>query len=288
MRAPPLRTLRPSRCTPSEVWSLRATRAAPSSRPYLQRGRCNHGVTILAPPPRKRPPSPLRQRLALRGTYTKMPCTLALMWALAPPQPLLPTSRRGHRPSSHSILHRISGTLKALARVSVPARSRLPPASLCRRLSAKRGAKACTAVRLPSRCASIRGTTPWGRPPRGTARSGPASESLTDEGEEERDSDGSVRDVRDKKRRYAKTFRDTEKHLFEKLRHRLFPQDPHAKRSECLERAIESVDELLQLRESEAQRQKEMHYLKQQLSDAERRIERLCRELNGRSHPMGN
>ena len=67
-------------------------------------------------------------------------------------------------------------------------------------------------------------------------RSGPASESLTDEGEEERDSDGSVRDVRDKKRRYAKTFRDTEKHLFEKLRHRLFPQDPHAKRSECLER----------------------------------------------------
>lgn len=52
--------------------------------------------------------------------------------------------------------------------------------------------------------------------------------------------------------------------------------------------AIESVDELLQLRESEAQRQKEMLYLKQQLSDAERRIERLYRELNGRSHPMGN
>ena len=61
------------------------------------------------------------------------------------------------------------------------------------------------------------------------------SEQLTDEGEE-RDSDGSVRDVRDKKRRYAKTFRDIEKLLFEKLRHRLFPQDPHAKRSECLER----------------------------------------------------
>ena len=61
------------------------------------------------------------------------------------------------------------------------------------------------------------------------------SEQLTDEGEE-RDSDGSVRDVRDKKRRYAKTFRDIEKLLFEKLRNRLFPQDPHAKRSECLER----------------------------------------------------
>ena len=63
------------------------------------------------------------------------------------------------------------------------------------------------------------------------------SEQWTDEGEE-RDSDGSVRDVRDKKRRYAKTFRDIEKQLFEKLRQRLFPQDPHAKRSECLERGL--------------------------------------------------
>jgi len=63
------------------------------------------------------------------------------------------------------------------------------------------------------------------------------SEQFTDEGDE-RDSDGSVRDVRDKKRRYAKTFRDIEKQLFEKLRHRLFPQDPHAKRSECLERGM--------------------------------------------------
>jgi hypothetical protein len=52
--------------------------------------------------------------------------------------------------------------------------------------------------------------------------------------------------------------------------------------------AIESIDELTQLRESEGQRQKEVHYLKQQLSDAERRIERMYRELNGRSHPMGN
>jgi hypothetical protein len=77
---------------------------------------------------------------------------------------------------------------------------------------------------------------PVGRQSRSTPRLGTASEPLTDEGEEERDSDGSVRDVRDKKRRYAKTFRDIEKQLFEKLRHRLFPQDPHAKRSECLER----------------------------------------------------
>jgi hypothetical protein len=67
------------------------------------------------------------------------------------------------------------------------------------------------------------------------------SEQFTDEGDE-RDSDGSVRDVRDKKRRYAKTFRDIEKQLFEKLRHRLFPQDPHAKRSECLERGMCSLD----------------------------------------------
>lgn len=67
------------------------------------------------------------------------------------------------------------------------------------------------------------------------------SEQFTDEGDE-RDSDGSVRDVRDKKRRYAKTFRDIEKQLFEKLRHRLFPQDPHAKRSECLERGMCSRD----------------------------------------------
>ena len=72
------------------------------------------------------------------------------------------------------------------------------------------------------------------------------SEQLTDEGEE-RDSDGSVRDVRDKKRRYAKTFRDIEKLLFEKLRHRLFPQDPHAKRSECLERGTYDLANLMPL-----------------------------------------
>ncbi len=70
-----------------------------------------------------------------------------------------------------------------------------------------------------------------------TTVAGTGSEQLTDEGEEH-DSDGSLRDVRGKKRRYAKTFRDIEKQLFEKLRHRLFPQDPHAKRSECLERGM--------------------------------------------------
>ena len=139
-----------------------------------------------------------------------------------------------------------------------------------------------------------------------TTVAAPGSEQLTDEG----DSDGSVRDVRDKKRKYAKTFRDIEKHLFDKLRKRLFPQDPHAKRSECLERgvcnldsipqliltiaflslcvAIESVDELLHLRESEARHHKEIEDLRQQLVDAERRTERLYRELNGRSLTMGS
>ncbi|KAH9968374.1 hypothetical protein BGW80DRAFT_671630 [Lactifluus volemus] len=129
---------------------------------------------------------------------------------------------------------------------------------------------------------------PVGRQSRSTPRLGTASEPLTDEGEEERDSDGSVRDVRDKKRRYAKTFRDIEKQLFEKLRHRLFPQDPHAKRSECLERAIEGIDELFHLRDSDTRQQQEIESLRQKLADAERTIERLYRELNGRSLTMGN
>jgi len=113
---------------------------------------------------------------------------------------------------------------------------------------------------------------PMTRQSRPTSRSTTAPESLTDEGDEERDSDGSVRDVRDKKRRYAKTFRDIEKQLFEKLRTRLFPQDPHAKRSECLERAIDSVDELMQLRDSEARLRKEAEDLRRQLDEAEHRI----------------
>lgn len=54
--------------------------------------------------------------------------------------------------------------------------------------------------------------------------------------------------------------------------------------------AIESVDidELLHLRESEARHHKEIEDLRQQLADAERRIERLYRELNGRSLTMGS
>lgn len=52
--------------------------------------------------------------------------------------------------------------------------------------------------------------------------------------------------------------------------------------------AIESIDELLHVRESEARRHEEIEDLKQQLADAQRRIEHLCRELNGRSLTIGN
>ena len=70
-----------------------------------------------------------------------------------------------------------------------------------------------------------------------TTVAGTGSKQLTDEGEEH-DSDGSVQDVRDKRCRYAKTFRDIEKQQLKKLLHRLFPQNPHTKRSECLERGM--------------------------------------------------
>ena len=52
--------------------------------------------------------------------------------------------------------------------------------------------------------------------------------------------------------------------------------------------AIESIDELLHIRESDARRHKDIEDLKQQLADAQRRIDHLCRELNGRSLTMGN
>ena len=52
--------------------------------------------------------------------------------------------------------------------------------------------------------------------------------------------------------------------------------------------AIESIDELLHVRENEARRHNEIEDLKQQLADAQRRIEHLCRELNGRSLTIGN
>lgn len=51
--------------------------------------------------------------------------------------------------------------------------------------------------------------------------------------------------------------------------------------------AIDSIDELLLIREREARHLKEIDDLKQQLADAKRRNERLVRELNGRSFAMG-
>jgi hypothetical protein len=52
--------------------------------------------------------------------------------------------------------------------------------------------------------------------------------------------------------------------------------------------AIEGIDELAQLRDSETRQQQEIETLRQKLVDAERRIERLYFELNGRSLAMGN
>jgi predicted RNase H-like nuclease (RuvC/YqgF family) len=52
--------------------------------------------------------------------------------------------------------------------------------------------------------------------------------------------------------------------------------------------AIDGIDELMLHRESETQRQQEIETLRQKLADAERRIERLYLELNGRSLAMGN
>jgi uncharacterized protein Yka (UPF0111/DUF47 family) len=65
----------------------------------------------------------------------------------------------------------------------------------------------------------------------------------------------------------------------------IFPCDPD---NSLLCAAIESVDELMHLRESEARSHKEIEDLRQQLVDSERRIDHLYRELNGRSLTMGN
>jgi hypothetical protein len=51
--------------------------------------------------------------------------------------------------------------------------------------------------------------------------------------------------------------------------------------------AIESIDELFQIRETEARGHKEREELRQQLAVAEGRIAHLCRELSGRSLAMG-
>ncbi|KAI0035212.1 hypothetical protein K488DRAFT_83296 [Vararia minispora EC-137] len=86
--------------------------------------------------------------------------------------------------------------------------------------------------------------------------------------------------ARKKKKDYAKNFRDTEKQHFEELRRRLFPRDPHARRAECLERAIQWVDELGAAKSREMQRTTEISSLRQQLAAAEQRAHMLENRLN--------
>jgi hypothetical protein len=116
--------------------------------------------------------------------------------------------------------------------------------------------------------------------------------------------DSTDENARIKKKQYAKQFRDKEKQLFEKLRRRLFPQDPtHAKREELLERgeysvfywnllfvvsltlntianhnrllAIDAIDEHARLKARERQRSEELEQLRQQLAVAEDRAHQL-------------
>ena len=262
----------PLSCT-WEVWSLRATRAVPLCRPSLQLGRCNHRVTILAPLPHKRkgysfslstPSSNHHHPPIICAPSFCSPCAF-LFRSSFPTSPTSRSPRELHENALHfgangptASPHISQGAAAAAASiqpfnspsdiwhshsagVSVSSSPVTPTAtSAAAAILGEKGNNSKGVLRRsPSESTRVnsRYDPVGGRPPPRRS-AGPASESLslTDEGEEERDSDGSVRDVRDKKRRYAKTFRDTEKHLFEKLRHRLFPQDPHAKRSECLER----------------------------------------------------
>ncbi|KAI0060360.1 hypothetical protein BV25DRAFT_949541 [Artomyces pyxidatus] len=67
-------------------------------------------------------------------------------------------------------------------------------------------------------------------------RSETTSDGENDVAEEEHDSGSDAELQKQKKKVYAKRFRDGEKQLFADMRRRLFPQDPHTKRSECLEK----------------------------------------------------
>ncbi|KAI0315589.1 hypothetical protein OF83DRAFT_1173671 [Amylostereum chailletii] len=116
---------------------------------------------------------------------------------------------------------------------------------------------------VPSSTGPIRSSRP-----RAATRheSQPRSEEAEDVGED------SVDTQREKKKQYAKSFRDVERRYFEDLRRRLFPNDPHARRAECLERAIASVDELMGAREREHRRAEEVRQLRRELDDANRRV----------------
>ncbi|VDB88514.1 unnamed protein product [Peniophora sp. CBMAI 1063] len=75
---------------------------------------------------------------------------------------------------------------------------------------------------------------------------------------------------RQKKKEYAKTFRDNEKHYFEQLRVRLFPDDPNTRRAECLERAVSALDELEARKARAVQHDAEIEELRTQLAHARR------------------
>ncbi|VDC06497.1 unnamed protein product [Peniophora sp. CBMAI 1063] len=81
--------------------------------------------------------------------------------------------------------------------------------------------------------------------------------------------------LRMKKKHYAKTFRDNEKHYFEELRRRLFPTDPNVRRAECLERAVAALDELEAYRARGDQRDAAIEGLRQELARAKQHTREL-------------
>ncbi|VDC06501.1 unnamed protein product [Peniophora sp. CBMAI 1063] len=81
--------------------------------------------------------------------------------------------------------------------------------------------------------------------------------------------------VRMKKKHYAKTFRDNEKHYFEELGRRLFPTDPNVRRAECLQRAVAALDELETYKAREDQRDAEIELLREELTRANMRTREL-------------
>ena len=78
-----------------------------------------------------------------------------------------------------------------------------------------------------------------------------------------------------KKKEYAKSFRDNEKHHFEQLRMRLFPTDPNTRRAECLERAVSALDELDGYKARAVQREAEVEKLRLELAQAKQRAAEL-------------
>ncbi|KAI0049411.1 hypothetical protein FA95DRAFT_1571228 [Auriscalpium vulgare] len=97
--------------------------------------------------------------------------------------------------------------------------------------------------------------------------------------EDEGDTDSDLEAQKDRKKKYAQEFRYREKRLFEEMRKRLFPQDPSTKRSECMEKAIEGLDELDSMRIQARERDEEIESLKRKLHESEVRAELIFRQL---------